>query len=290
MSSHNHFLTVDWPRKAKTQQGATSLAKSGVQTVAAMPSHAVLDETSYTVTLSRILNDDSLEHHCVLTTPNAWEAVQRRNELNAGKPFFGSKEAAQVIRRESMPRRWKLLAQVSASEVHLRCEWSHARALLRSPNAKLLKRLLRGNAVSQTSAVYLQSEQVELTLEFYSNQSVKFTKTGCALATRQIKVCTPVVGYFDVNKDSQFTVDTRRGAVAHYSFHHDTLLLPEVLAKALWQEGVVLPLRQESGRINVRMMDPELRTRLELSRLKISWFDNLFRSTATYKKRTNNII
>lgn len=268
---------------SKTQQ---SLSKpheqlglsSGLQTVAEMLTDSVRDESNYTVTLTHVLNDNSLKHRWVLITPNAWEAVERQNELNSDRPFFGSKKAAQVIRRENGPRRWKLLAQVSTSEVHIRCEWSHARALLRSSNIKLLKRLIRGHTISSTAAVCLQSEQVELTLKFYSDRSVKFTKAGSPpLVTQAIKVCTPVVGYFDVNENSQLTVDTGSGAVARYAFEDDTLVLPKPLATVLWEAGMVLPLKsQENGAVVVRMMDPELRTRLALSYLKRNWFDKPF--------------
>jgi hypothetical protein len=45
--------------------------------------------------------------------------------------------------------------------------------------------------------------------------------------------------------------------------------LPEKFARALWLEGIVLPLKaQTGGKVLVRLTDPELRARLLLSRLK----------------------
>jgi hypothetical protein len=197
--------------------------------------------------------------------------LQRRAELNEKRPFYGSKEVAQVIRREIMPRQWKLWVQVSPDEVHLRCDWTKARALLRNPTSRLLDRLHRGHTLPQSRTVYLQSEKVELTMESVSTRSVAFTKLNGPKITQKVEIRTPIIGYLEVNASSELVTDTQCGVVTRHPFEqNDKLILPERFAKALWSEGIVLPLEaQIGGKILVQLTDPELRTRLALSRLNL---------------------
>jgi hypothetical protein len=195
--------------------------------------------------------------------------LQRRNDLNEKRPFYGSREVAQVIRREVLPRQWELLTEVSSEEVHLRCAWTQARALLRNSTPELLKSLRNGHALPRSRAVYLQSEQISLTLESVSTRPVTFKSVGGSTVTRQVETRTPTGCYLAVNRSGELVVDTRCGVMARHSFQGDTLTLPERLARALWSEGIVLPLKEQAvGKVLVRLTDPELRTRLELSRWK----------------------
>jgi hypothetical protein len=232
-------------------------------------SGAVCDKPLYTVTLAKVLPDDTLKHHLLLTTPSGSEALQRRNELNEKRPFYGSKEVAQVIRREVMPRRWELWEQVSTEEIHLRCAWTRARALLRTSTPELMRRLHDGYTLPQSRAVYLQSEQVELAVDSVSTCPVTFTAIAGSKVTQKVEIRTPIVYRLDVNRAAELVVDPQSGVVARHPFQGDKLTLPERFARALWSEGIVLPLEaQADGKILVRLTDPELRTRLELSRWK----------------------
>jgi hypothetical protein len=239
------------------------------QNIAGMASEAVSNKPLYSVTLAKALPDHTLEHEVVLITPTGGEALQLRNELNKTRLVEGSREVAQVNRREVLPRQWKLWHQVSPKEVHLRCEWTKARALLRTPTPDLLKDLHDGKSLPQGRFVYLQSEQVELTMETVSSHSVTFAKNGGPAVTQSAETRAPVICRLDVNSASELVTDTQCGVVARHPFKEDKLTLPERFAKALWQEGIVLPLQLVTGgKVLVRLTDLELRARLELSRFK----------------------
>jgi hypothetical protein len=283
MCARDRQMVSGLARKAGILTQAIGKAGSSVttQNIAGMASEAVSNKPLYSVTLTRALADHTLQHEVILITPNGGEALQRRNELNKTRVFEGSKEVAQVNRREVLPRQWKLWHQVSPSEVHLRCEWTKARALLRTPTPELLKDLHDGKALPQGRFVYLQSEQVELTMESVSTRPVTFAKNGAPAVTQNAEIRTPVICRLDVNSSSELVTDTQCGVMARHPFKEDKLTLPERFAKSLWQEGIVLPLQiVTGGKVLVRLTDVELRTRLELSR-----FQPAVRRPATFSTR-----
>jgi len=271
MCSRDHRLVTDLARSVGIQPKLIKENENKLPAIADLTSKAVCNQPLYTVTVAKLSPNGEIKHEHVLNTLNGWEALQRRVELNEKRPFYGSKEVAQVIRREIMPRQWKLWVQVSPDEVHLRCAWTKARALLRTPTSRLVDRLHRGHTLSQSRAVYLQSEKVELAMESISTRSVAFTKLNGPKISQKVEIRTPIICYLDVNASSELVTDTQCGIVSRHPFEQsDKLILPERLAKALWLEGIILPLEaQIGGKILVQLTDPELRTRLALSRLNL---------------------
>lgn len=271
MCSRDHRLVSDLARSAGIRPKLIEEKGNRLPAIADLASKAIRNQPLYTVTVAKLSTNGEIQHEHVFNTLNGWEALQRRTELNEKRPFYGSKEIAQVIRREIMQRQWKLWVQASTDEVHLRCAWTNARALLRTPTPRLVDQLHRGQTLPQSRAVYLQSEKVELTMESISTRSVAFTKLNGPKITQKVDIRTPIVCYLDVNASSELVADTQCGVVSRHPLEqNDKLILPERLAKALWSEGIILPLEaQIGGKILVQLTDPELRTRLALSRLKI---------------------
>jgi len=269
LCSRSQRLASSLARKIGMPSLEIESAEEGLRLMADKVSQALCDRAIYTVSMARVARDNTIEHENILTTPLAWEALRLRDDMNRDSPVFGARKIAQVIHREVMPRRWELWAQVSDGDVHLRCQLTNARALLRAATPEVLARLYRGKTLIEDSSISLQSERVEVTINYGSTRCVNLTQGGGQIVTHEVKMCPPVTGHLDINDSEEMTLDTHAGAVARFPITDGILMLPDSLAKALRLYGIVLPVRNcGNGKIEVRLVHLELLTRLELSLLR----------------------
>jgi len=220
----------------------------------------------YTVTVARLAPNNSVEHESIYTSSIAAQAIRVRDDINRDLPIFGSGHIAHLIRQEVMPRQWELWARVSDGDTHLRCRQTNARALLGTANPEVRERFYRGESLAQDQDIHLQSERIQVSINYNSTRCVDVTRGGGTIVTHQVKACPPVVGELDINNSGELTLDTHTGAVARFPINDGTLLLPANLAKAFRLDGIVLPLWDcGTGKIKVRLTHWELLTRLKLS-------------------------
>lgn len=267
LCSRSHRLASSLARQVGVEPEALNDAEQGLRSMAEKVSQALCNLPLYTVSVIRISGCDELEHETILTTPVLEEARRLRDDVNGDLPLFGSKRIAQITYREVHPRRWELWDQVSEDEIHLRCQITNARALLRSPGPDVLVRLYCGKTLAQDRTIFLQSERIEASIDFVSTRQVSFTKGEGRVVTHEVKVCTPSVVYLDVRYPSELTVDALQGVVATFPIENNVVILPGPLARALRRNGSALLLADlGNGRVRSRLTDRELLKRLELSR------------------------